>query len=343
MNLLKKNKRILICLGGGISQIPLIKAAIKKNFQLIVIDKDKKCPGKKLAEIFLNISTYNENKIIRTLNKLIIQRKLITGVINRSSGKAIFTMSKLQKEFNLNGSDPKMIKKILNKNNFINQCIKNKVLIPEIFNRNIKKRSLSKIKFPIIVKPSESKFGKKGISIVKKKENLSKAIKFAKYHSTNNLPVIQKKIDGKDIVMLGAIKNRKFLELTTIDETNLVKNNIIHRFSYRNPSKYLKLKFKKKLIKVANKIIKLFKLNNVPLNLSFRIDNKNKFYLIEINLEISGELIHEKLLKFRNKKLSSFDWYLNVFFLNNKNVKSKKFIKKTIRINDKILRVNNAK
>ncbi len=170
MNLLKKNKRILICLGGGISQIPLIKAAKKNNFQLIVIDKDKKCPGKKLAEIFLNISTYNENKIIRTLNKLIIQKKLITGVINRSSGKAIFTMCKLQKEFNLNGSDPKMIKKILNKNNFINQCIKNKVLIPETFNRNIKKGSLSKIKFPIIVKPSESKFGKKGISIVKKKK-----------------------------------------------------------------------------------------------------------------------------------------------------------------------------
>ena len=98
MNLSKSNKPILICLGGGISQIPLIRAA-QKNYQLIIIDKDKKCLGKKLAKIFLNISTSNDYEIIKKLNKLNIDKKLIKGVINRSSGEAILTMSKIQKNF----------------------------------------------------------------------------------------------------------------------------------------------------------------------------------------------------------------------------------------------------
>ena len=96
MKLSKINKEILICLGGGISQIPLIKAA-KKKYHLIVVDRDKRCPGKKLTETFFNISTEDENKIILKLNNLNINKSLIKGVINRSSGKAILTMAKIQK------------------------------------------------------------------------------------------------------------------------------------------------------------------------------------------------------------------------------------------------------
>ena len=94
---------------------------------------------------------------------------------------------------------------------------------------------------------------------------------------------------------------------------------------------------------MTHKIIKIFKLNNCPLNLSFRVKEKNKVYLIEINLEISGELIHERLIKSKNKKFNSFEWYLDVLFSNNKNLKPINFLSKIIRINDKILRVNNAK
>ena len=343
MKLSKNNKKILICLGGGISQIPLIKAAKKKNYQLIVIDKNKECPGEKLAEIFLNISASNEDKIIKKLNELKVDKKMIEGVINRSSGKAILTMSKIQKKLRLNGSDPKMVGKTLNKNDFIIYCIKNNILVPRTFNKKIKKKTFSKIKFPVIVKPCISKVGKKGISIIHKIENLQKGINFAKKYSEDKSLIIQEKIDGKDIVILGAVKNKKFLELTTIDEFSFINKNIIKRFCYRNPSQNLNLTIKKKITNMTNKIIKIFKLNNCPLNLSFRVKEKNKVYLIEINLEISGELIHEKLIKSKNKKFNSFEWYLDVLFSNNKNLKPINFLSKTIRINDKILRVNNAK
>ena len=341
MKLSKINKEILICLGGGISQIPLIKAA-KKKYQLIVVDRDKKCPGKKLTEIFFNISTDDENKIILKLNNLNINKNLIKGVINRSSGKAILTMAKIQKKLKLNGSNPEMVKKTLDKKKFIIHCLRNNILVPRIFAEKMRK-PIPNINFPVIVKPSVSKIGKRGITIVEKKENLHQAMNLSRKYSENNSLIIQKKIDGRDIVLLGAVKNNKFLKLAIIDEINLVNNNIINRFCYQNPSENLNIKNKNQVIKIANKIIKVFKLNNCPLNLSFRINKKKRPYLIEINLEISGELIHERLIKTNDKKFNSFDWYLNALFLNEKNLKPLTFLNKKIMVNDKILRVNSGK
>ena len=189
MNLSKSNKQILICLGGGISQIPLIRAA-QKNYQLIIIDKDKKCPGKKLGKFFINISTNNNDKIIKKINTLKINKKLIKGVINRSSGEAILTMSMIQKKFSLNGSNPKMVKKTLNKNDFVNHCKKNNILVPKVFDEKLKKYTISLIDFPIIVKPSQSKVGKKGISIINDKKDLQQGINLAKRYSDNNSLII---------------------------------------------------------------------------------------------------------------------------------------------------------
>lgn len=341
MKIQNRNKDFLICLGGGISQIPLIKVA-KKKYKLIIIDINNKCPGKKFSDIFLNVSTENEKKIIQKLNKLKINNNLVQGIIIRTSGKPTMTMAKIQKKLKLNGSDPKMVSKILDKRKFNFHCSKNNILVPRLYPITVSKNN-SLINFPLIIKPSISKVGKQGISIVERKENLKQAVNLSKKYSDNNSVVIQEKIEGKDVVLIGAVRNNKFHKLTIIDEINSIKNKIIKRHSYQNPSKNLNLKLKKKLIKVANTVVKVFKLNNTPLSLSFRINKKNKLYLIEINLEISGELIHEKLIKTKDSKFNSFEWYLEVLFFKKINTKPLNFINKKIFINDKILKINNAR
>ena len=54
----------------------------------------------------------------------------------------------------------------------------------------LKKKSIYK-KFPVVVKPAVSNFGKQGISIVKNKSYLDKSIKIAKKYSKNKLYIIQ--------------------------------------------------------------------------------------------------------------------------------------------------------
>ena len=63
-------KECVIFLGGGISQKIFIKSITNLGFKVILIDKDKNCPSKNDADIFLNINIKNYQKIISKLNKL---------------------------------------------------------------------------------------------------------------------------------------------------------------------------------------------------------------------------------------------------------------------------------
>ncbi len=323
-----KERKYLISLGAGKSQIPLIKSAKKKGFYLIIIDKNKYAPGKKFSEIFLNISTYNFTEIKRRINNL---NKHIVGVINRSSGNAVITAAKLQKFLCLKYSEPKNLSLTLDKKKFVAHCLKYKLPVPLEF----KKKLILNKNFPVIIKPAVSKYGKRGISIVKDRSNLDYSIKIAKKYSKNKLFIIQQYVIGIDIVFMGIVKNKRIIELTFINEINQVKKNLIKRNIFKNPGSNINKNMKKRIFKVINKLIKVFNLDNTPINVSFRI-NGRKLYLIEINLEISGELIHEKLIKFKRENYNSFDWYLDNLFFNNK-VNNNNFLKNKIKVSDKLL------
>ena len=98
----KKNKYLII-LAGGISQMPLIYVAKKLGLNLIIVDRNKDCPGKMFADIFINSSTYNHKGIILYLKKKKINKNHIIGIITRSSGMSTRTMSMLQKKYKLDG------------------------------------------------------------------------------------------------------------------------------------------------------------------------------------------------------------------------------------------------
>ena len=84
----------VICMGGGKSQLPLIKEILSLNLALIVIDRNKKSPGFKYASKFIAKSTYDSLPIIKKLKILIKQYNFI-GIVNRSSGIPVITTSQI--------------------------------------------------------------------------------------------------------------------------------------------------------------------------------------------------------------------------------------------------------
>lgn len=326
-------RKTLINLGAGSSQLPLIQKA-KKKFDLIIVDKNINSPAKKYANKFINVSIEDTKKIIKKIKDHKINKKNIIGVINRCSGKSILTMTMLQKYLMKDHSDLNSIKKLLDKNKFVSICKKNKILIPTTYNLNNLK---DETKFPIIIKPSQASIGKTGIFIVRNLKELNKKLPLSRKFSQDKKVIIQKFINGKDIVVIGAVKKKKFFLLGVIDEINKVQNNSIKRHCFKYPSKNIKEANKSKIFDITKNIINKLKLNNVPLNLSFRI-NAEGIYLIEINLEISGELIHEKLFKTKDKTFSSFDWYLNLFYKKKRNFKTPKLEENKILISDNIIK-----
>ena len=333
---LKKNKYLII-LAGGKSQMPLIYAAKKLDLNLIIVDRNKDCPGKMFADIFINSSTDNHEKIILYLKKKKIKKNHIAGIITRSSGRSTKTMSMLQKKFKLDGTNPNSVETVLNKNKLMSFCKNKKILAPYTLIKRVDKKIPKVVNFPLVVKPSFATIGKTGISIVENNEDWAQAISLAQKYTENKYINIEEKIEGKDIVVIGLVKNHRFSRLCIIDEMNKVVKNKILRNGYRNPSIHTSVFAEKKINLITNKIVKELKINNCPLSISLKINDSGIVYLIEINLEISGELIHEKLLKIKNKKFNSFEWYLKNLFLNSKIRTPKKFLNKSIFINDKML------
>lgn len=342
MKILNNNNKFLINLGAGIDQIPLIKAA-KKKYKLIVVDQNNKSKGKIYADLFLNVSIESTKDILNKLKKNKIDKKNIFGVINRSSGNAVLTAAQIQKKLNLDFSNTNMIKKILSKVNFIKYCIKNNLNVPKTFFPLGKKEIKDSNLYPLIIKPAKAKFGKTGIFIINNWNELKKAKISSQKFSQDKKTVIQQYVKGNDVVVMGIIKKKRFILLAIIDEINIIKDGEIKRHSFRCPSKIINNHLQNRINKIIKKIIRIFKLDNCPLNLSFRIDANKQIYLIEINLEISGELIHEKLIKFKNSRENSFDWYIKSLTKNINNLNKKDLIKKTIFINDKTLKNRYAK
>ena len=66
---MKKNE-YLVSMGGGISQLPLAKEAIKQGYKLVVIDKNNNAPCKELASIFINKSTYRFSSMLDELENI---------------------------------------------------------------------------------------------------------------------------------------------------------------------------------------------------------------------------------------------------------------------------------
>ena len=68
----------VLVLGGGNDQKPLIETIAKTNFKSIVVDYNPDCEGKKIADVFLNISNRNAAKIVEKLNNLKIAQKVVS-------------------------------------------------------------------------------------------------------------------------------------------------------------------------------------------------------------------------------------------------------------------------
>ena len=94
-------------------------------------------------------------------------------------------------------------------------------------------------------KENDQKVELKGPPLSVAKDDQNNWTKAAKgFAKKNNVPLKimeTKKIEGKDLVLLGAVKAKKFFELTTVDEINLGRNGKIKRDKYHNPSKIVNL------------------------------------------------------------------------------------------------------
>ncbi len=268
----------IVLLGCGKNSLSLIKFLKSKNLFTIGIDKNKKAPGLKKVDYFLNIPCSNWKKIGQKLKK---EKNIF--FIACANGDPIISaaiLNKKNKNLHLNINSAKILKK---KTNYIKHYN---------FEINLDEKKLSVENLPFIVK-KDNQSGGTGISIVKTKKDFKKFLNNKKTLNKKGL-YIEKFLNATNYVITGVVFKNK-LHIPALFKVELNKKFQIKNFVYENIylEKYIEI------IKYISKITKNLKINFGPVN--FQIFKfKNKIYLAEIEGIFMGSGIIEKANKINN-------------------------------------------
>jgi carbamoylphosphate synthase large subunit len=290
--MLKKNS--LICLAAGKSQLLIIRKAILLGYNIIAIDKNPNALGFSYSTEKIIASTFDSETIIYELKKISHKYNFI-GILNRSSGIPVITVSEISKELKLKTYSIDTSEIIINKHLFFNYVKKLDINIPNFQILINSDKEIKNINFPSILKPSLSHVGKSGIVKIYNIEDYKSNIDIVFKSSLNKNIIVQDYIEGSDIAMVSFVQDKKLSPISFIEEINLLDSlNNLYGCGVIAPAR-ISDEIKNKIIKISNKIIENLNIINSPFMISFRV-SKSEIFLIELHLDFGGDLILEELL-----------------------------------------------
>jgi len=310
----------IIILGAGKNQLPFILESKSLGFRTIVFDQDKTKIGCNKADLFYDISIYNDQDILKVLEKLNLSYHAIIARVSSSQG--LLTGYKIAQKYNLTFASKLLINLGTNKTILAKFCQDNNIPIPktrliqkqnDIFNVNISEKST------YILKPSMTIIGKKNIQKFNTKKELSNNLELTQSVSANNEVLIQEYISGIDTTILVHFYNNRFKIVASWDEIiGVQQNNHIKGLGLVTPSAfYANNQLLGQIYLILETFNQLLVDENYFVAFSFKIKNLNEAYLIEIHIDLTGDLIAEQLLPSANQNFNFFRTVIDVFVGNN--------------------------
>jgi len=290
-----KNKAI-ICLAAGRSQLLIINKAKELGFSVIAIDQRQDAPGFKVCEEKIVLSTYEAGPIIKALDKIGSKYQII-GVINRSSGKPVITASEICAHLGIACYPSNSAHIAIDKNSLMKLCNKTGIDVPKSTSlKTFDEFKRSGIGFPCVIKPSLSFVGKSGVRIVKDEKTLKEAL--AETRSISMLGIeLEEYIEGNDVSLMAVVNNGTLYPIVLLDEINKVDSDgKVKGSGFSCPSIYTGTEAHIKILDSAKKLCSALKIERSAFTLSFRIDASGTPNIIELHLDLGGDLILDALL-----------------------------------------------
>ncbi|MDC3245780.1 hypothetical protein OAU02_01450 [Candidatus Pseudothioglobus singularis] len=287
---------VIICLGAGNAQLPLIIKANETGYPVVTIDQNPKAPGFDLAIEKIIISTYEDTLVISRLEELQSKYNYI-GIVARTSGPALYTASAIANHFNLPGLSSEIVPLATKKSRLRKFCEINNLPFPKGLMVSYLNELTEKINLPVIVKPDLPLVGKKEVKLINTHDQLEESIRLARQASFDNKVEIEEFIEGFDVGCLFDVTGKESTviaywdELVGIDKKGLIKGcgvsvpSVITGTDIEQKIKIIVEKFTKSL---SNEI-------NALLIMALRIDFKGNPFIIELHADLGGDLIADEL------------------------------------------------
>lgn len=190
-----KSKRLLI-LGGSRISCEIIEKAREKGIVTGVTDwyPLEKSPAKQMADEAYFVSTADTEAI-----KELFISKNFDGIITGFTDSVLPYYAKVCSELGIPCYGTEEQFKILTDKNKYKKLLQ-KYNIPTTRDISLKQLCEDNVNYPVIIKPSDGS-GSKGISICKDREEVEKAIQFAKKNSSSEDILIEEYLEGEEVTI----------------------------------------------------------------------------------------------------------------------------------------------
>ena len=291
----KKDPVWIICLGAGVSQLPLIKAAVDLGYNVLAVDKNADSEGFSFATERLVHSIYDADSIIEKL-----KFRSFDGLLCRCTGEALFTAAKVCNYFGISGINHELAEISTSKSALREFCKIKDIDMPRGIKLGIDDGALiaSEFKNHVVVKPDFTLVGKQSIRKVSADDTqlLTVSIAEAIADSGNGLVEIEQFIDGYDCSFLFWMAGGVSTLLFDWDELSYFDDHgDLIAIGVSAPSAADSLGHLGGIIKIAEEVSANFPSVAALVAFSFRVDPLGKFWLIEIHSDFTGDLILDVL------------------------------------------------
>lgn len=281
---MSRNQKIAVVLGGTFPHRELISNLQKRGYYTILADFLENPSAKHVADEHIQISTLDKEAVL----ELCLERKaslVISTCVDQANVTACFVAEKLglpapySYETSLNVTNKTLMKELLR-----NSDIKTPHYI---VTSSLMDTELSHLRFPLIVKPTDSN-SSKGVNRVNNPLELDASFTEALELSREKSVIIEEFIHGTEIgidcyienqeATVLMVKERRKIHLDTVNEQQIYGCIWPIDLEIKDYSVYKS---------VAEKIAKAFKLLNTPLMIQ-AIKNDDSINVIEFGARIGG-------------------------------------------------------
>jgi biotin carboxylase len=287
-----EEQKTLMLLGGSYSQIIAIKKANDLGYRTVLCDYLLDNPGQEYADVYYPVSTTDKEAVLR-----IAKEEKIHGIVAYSSDPAAPTAAYVANELDLPGMDYEIVRHFCEKHLFRDFLKNNHFNVPksiQIDANNIKNIDTAGMRYPLIVKPTDSS-GSKGVSVIHSSYELQKAIEDAALYSRNNVLIIEEYIirDHPNVIEAELIvQNGLVVSWGLINSIRDNGSNPLLPAAYSYPLDLPKARIEI-VKKEVQRLVDASRCINAAFNIEMIIDKYNNLYFLDAGPRNGGNMLPE--------------------------------------------------
>ena len=286
------NRKKLAIIGASYLQKPLVLKASEMNIHTICFAWEDGAVCKDICDEFYPISITEKEEILKVCSELEID-----GVLSIASDVAVPTVNYIANKLNLIGNSIESSNLSTNKylmRKAFNKC---NIPIPKFIkiNEGYDLDEISELRYPIVIKPVD-RSGSKGITVLKEKDGIKKAIDYGLKESFVKQAIIEEFIEGQEISVEGISHNGRHNIITYTDKITTGFPHFVE-LEHHQPSKYLNSELKEKINQIVLKGIDSLYIKNGATHSECIINADNDVYLTEIGARMGGDFIGSDLVE----------------------------------------------